>query len=39
MVGGQYENAAVVATLVVVLSTGGILLARLLGFRLGNLGE
>ena len=39
MVGGQYENAAVVATLVVILSTGGILLARLLGFRLGNLGE
>jgi iron(III) transport system permease protein len=39
MVAGQYEKAAVVATLVVVLSTGGILLARLFGFRLGNLGE
>lgn len=39
MVAGQYEKAAVVATLVVLLSTGGILLTRLLGLRLGSLGE
>jgi iron(III) transport system permease protein len=39
MVAGQYEKAAVVATLVVLLSTGGILLMRLCGFRLGGLGE
>ena len=39
MVAGQYEKAAVVATLVVLLSTGAILLMRLCGFRLGGLGE
>jgi iron(III) transport system permease protein len=39
MVAGQYEKAAVVATLVVMLSTGGILLMHLLGFRWRNLGE
>jgi iron(III) transport system permease protein len=39
MVAGQYEKAAVVATLVVLLSTGGILLTRLLGLRLRSLGE
>ena len=39
MVAGQYEKAAVVAALVVALSTGTILLTRLLGLRLGSLGE
>jgi iron(III) transport system permease protein len=39
MVAGQYERAAVVATLVVILTTGGILLTRLFGLRWGNLGE
>jgi iron(III) transport system permease protein len=39
MVAGQYERAAVVATLVVILTTGGILLTRLCGLRWGNLGE
>lgn len=37
MVAGQYEKAAVVATLVVILTTGGILLTRLFGLRWGNL--
>jgi iron(III) transport system permease protein len=39
MVAGQYEKAAVVAMLVVLLSTGAILLMRLCGFRLVGLGE
>jgi iron(III) transport system permease protein len=39
MIAGRYESAAVVATIVTLLSTGVAVLARLLGLRLGIGGE